>query len=93
MLREVLRARGVALVVASALAAAALPAGFAQPARIEAAQADADTLRKRADLVMKGVLDAGGKVTLGALVMAAFMFVMSNRASFKQMLGLSISVK
>jgi hypothetical protein len=62
------RALGGSLLLAAAVAMTAGPAGLArgEAGRIEAAQS-ADELKKRADLLMKGVVDAGGTVTFGAI--------------------------
>jgi hypothetical protein len=69
MMPHLLRVRSAAVVFAAAVVAAAtLPALRAQgdAGRVEAAQADAE-LKKRAELLMKGVTDAGGKVAFGAI--------------------------
>ena len=69
MILEISRARSATLALAAALALAPLagagPAS-AEEGRVHTVQANSD-LKKRADLLMKGITDAGGKVTYGAL--------------------------
>lgn len=69
MILEFSRARSATLALAAALVLAPLAGGgpaHAEEGRVHAVQANSD-LKKRADLLLRGVTDAGGKVTYGAL--------------------------